>query len=412
MPVRELNVSGYRSVRDIRLRLKRTNVLVGANGCGKSNLYRSMMLLSAAARGNFASIIADEGGMPSILWAGARRKNEKARLHLEVTLKDLSFSMECGRIPFNDRFTAELVCFINDPDIKTEEVSLVSKGKSVSLLKRSSARITARNMDGRRLEYPLAVTNNESVLSGLRDPQKFPELARLREEFLNWRFYHHFRTDIGSLLRQPQVGVLTPVLSDDGRDVAAALATIKAIGDYGALNEAIDDAFPGSRLEIDSQYGQFAIKFQMPGFERPFDCLEISDGTLQYLCLLAALLSPRPPALLALNEPEASIHPDLSEALAKLIVRASKKSQIWITTHSYDLARFIAAHGGNEPIELEKIRGETRVRTEHAEPDADSDDVTEFYDRDEPDQEDEAEQNANLAEDQDEDEDDDDDDDW
>ncbi|HEY9680118.1 MAG TPA: AAA family ATPase [Oculatellaceae cyanobacterium] len=409
MPVRELHVKGYRSIRDLRLKLKRINVLVGPNGCGKSNLYRSMMLLSAAATGRFATILAKEGGMASVLWAGRNHKHEKPRLLLEVTMKGISYSLECGRVPISER-PENLACFSNDPDIKVEEVKQLSKGRPpVSLVKRVKGGISARNMDGRLLQYPLAVQGNESVLSGLRDPQKFPELALLREEFLNWRFYHHFRTDIASPLRQPQVGVMTPVLSDDGLDVAAALATINAVGDSTALSEAIDDAFPGSKLRIDSNAGEFTLTLQMPGFNRSFDGLEISDGTLQYLCLVAALLSPRPPALLALNEPETSIHPDLSEALAKLIVQASKRSQMWITTHSYELAKFIAIHGGNEAVELEKRRGATCVRgdglieiddEEEEEPDGD------FLD---PDQAEEDELPEGIADELDDDEDDDDD---
>jgi predicted ATPase len=320
-----------------------------------------MMLISAAARGTFAMDLASEGGIPSILWAGQRHKNDKKRLLLEVELKDLAYSIECGRIL---KPPPSLAMFANDPDIKREEVSFRSEGRSTTLLKREGSLLMARDMEGRPVEYPLAVNGTESVLSGLREPQKFPELSALRQEFLNWRFYHQFRTDIDSPLRQPQVGVLTPVMANDGLDVAAALATIQVIGNGDALNSAIDDAFPGAQLQIDSEYGQFSIAFHMPGFDphRPFSALEVSDGTLQYFCLLAALLSPRPPALLLLNEPETSIHPDLNEPLAKLIVQASKRSQIWITTHSRDLANFIAKHGGNETIELEKRRGETIVK--------------------------------------------------
>lgn len=412
MPVRELHVKGYRSVRDLRLKLKRINVLVGPNGCGKSNLYRSMMLLSAAATGRFASILANEGGMASVLWAGRHHKNEKPRLLLEITMKGLSYSLECGRVPISER-PEQLACFANDPDIKVEEVKQVKKDRPpVSLVKRVKGGISARNMDGRLIHYPLAVQGNESVLSGLRDPQKFPELSVLREEFLSWRFYHHFRTDIASPLRQPQVGVMTPVLSNDGLDVAAALATIRAIGDASALDEAIDDAFPNSKLHINSNAGEFALMLQMPGFYRSFDGLEISDGTLQYLCLVAALLSPRPPTLLALNEPETSIHPDLSEALAKLIVHASKRSQIWITTHSYELAKYIAIHGGNEAVELQKRRGATCVRGEGLienddDEQEDQKEQGDFLNADEP--EDDEEMEVGLTDDDDNDDDEDDD---
>jgi len=80
MAITDLTVSGYRSIRDIHLNLGAVNVLVGPNGCGKSNLYRSMYLLHAAASGELARAIAEEGGMPSVLWAGPRR-NEPVRMH-------------------------------------------------------------------------------------------------------------------------------------------------------------------------------------------------------------------------------------------------------------------------------------------------------------------------------------------
>ena len=71
-----------------------------------------------------------------------------------------------------------------------------------------------------------------------------------RAELTNWRFYHEFRTDIRSPIREPQLATLTPIMSDNGHDLASALATISAIGDREALNECISTAFPGSNLSI------------------------------------------------------------------------------------------------------------------------------------------------------------------
>src|SRR5690606_18401700 len=88
---------------------------------------------------------------------------------------------------------------------------------------------------------------------------------------------------------------------------------------------------------------------------------ELSDGTIRYLCLLAALLSPRPPALIALNEPETSLHPELFPPLADLILQASKESQIWLTTHSEKLAALICERTGTSPVHLEMVEGETRA---------------------------------------------------
>jgi predicted ATPase len=178
-----------------------------------------------------------------------------------------------------------------------------------------------------------------------------------------WRFYHHFRTDHESPLRHPQVGVRTPVLGHDGRDLAAALQTINEIGMADELHDAVRQAFPGASLEIehDEDNGMFAVLMRMPGLRRPLRARELSDGTLRYLCLLAALLSPRPPALLALNEPETSLHPDLLEPLARQMVNAAKTSQLWVATHSHKLAELVEKYSGQSPIRLELTSGETRI---------------------------------------------------
>jgi predicted ATPase len=114
-------------------------------------------------------------------------------------------------------------------------------------------------------------------------------------------------------------------------------------------------------LIIEAVQTRFSLAMHMPEFHRPFEGPELSDGTLHYLCLLAALLSPRPPVLLALNEPEASIHPDLTGPLASLIARASQYSQIWMTTHSEPLAEAVCREAGTKPIRLAKVDGETRI---------------------------------------------------
>jgi predicted ATPase len=73
MPLTQLHVSGYRSVRDFTLPLRQVNVITGANGTGKSNLYQALMLVGQAAQGQFARAIGEEGRIPSVLWAGGER---------------------------------------------------------------------------------------------------------------------------------------------------------------------------------------------------------------------------------------------------------------------------------------------------------------------------------------------------
>jgi predicted ATPase len=189
------------------------------------------------------------------------------------------------------------------------------------------------------------------------EPQRYPALSALRDRFLAWRFYHSFRTDPDSPIRRSQVPVRTPALAPDGRDLACALQTILEVGDANGLRAAIDHAFPGSELEL----GGREVKMRTPGLHRALDAHELSDGTLRYLCLIAALLSPRLPPLLALNEPETSLHPDLLDPLAELISGMLRGNHVWLTTHAKELAEGVAKRTGTEPVRLTKEKGETRI---------------------------------------------------
>ncbi|MFY9510909.1 MAG: AAA family ATPase, partial [Rubrivivax sp.] len=155
------------------------------------------------------------------------------------------------------------------------------------------------------------------------------------------------------------------VLGHDGADWAAALATIREIGDRAALDAAVADAFEGARLEVTLVHERFEVLMHQPGLLRPLRAAELSDGTLRYLLWVAALLTPRPPPLLVLNEPETSLHPDLLPALGRLIARAAHETQVFVVTHS---SRLIAAIEDGAPdaeavlrLPLDKRLGETRV---------------------------------------------------
>jgi predicted ATPase len=151
-------------------------------------------------------------------------------------------------------------------------------------------------------------------------------------------------------------------LDHDGRDLAAALQTIIEIGDAGTLASAIEDAFPGAEMWIEFDQGQFQVAFKQYGLLRPLSSAELSDGTLCYLLWVAALLTPRPPALMVLNEPETSLHPDLVPALARLIQKVSQSSQVWVVTHSTTLSQQLTKIDHSQLVCLEKVLGETQVR--------------------------------------------------
>ncbi|TIN81353.1 MAG: chromosome segregation protein SMC, partial [Mesorhizobium sp.] len=159
----------------------------------------------------------------------------------------------------------------------------------------------------------------------------------------------------------PQVGFRSPVLASDGANLAAAFQTIVEIGDELLLMRILGQAFPGCVFYSDNTGGRFRMMMQREGLSRPLEPAEFSDGTLRFLCLAVALLSPRPPAFIALNEPENSLHPQMLPALASLIAEASRYSQIWLTSHSPELANLIEKHRSFSLYQLSMVEGETRM---------------------------------------------------
>jgi predicted ATPase len=362
--IKRIRVCGYRSIRELCLDLQPINVLTGPNGCGKSNLYNSLVLIGRAAQGQLAHAIAEEGGTPSVFWAGGervryQRKKPPKRVVLGFEGEEFAYELQVGLPGFNEHALGTK--FKLDPRVKEEYIWPSQTKRRILMLKRDEPSAWLRNSEGNMITYPFKISKHESVLSQIIDPHLYPEISALRNEILSWRFYHHFRTDLESPLRQPQIGVQTTVLSHDGSDLAAALQTILEIGDETVLRETITEAFAGTTLLIDAIDTLFNIRLQMPGLLRPLQARELSDGQLRFLCLSAALLSPRPPSLLALNEPETSLHPDLINSLARLMVRASKHTQLWITTHSRRLAESIEQHSGLPRVRLCMVDGETKV---------------------------------------------------
>lgn len=361
MAIKTLSIKGYRSIQNLRLSMDNVNVVSGANGCGKSNLYQAVYLLAKAVNGELSKTLALEGGMPSVLWAGKKqqitRTKKPVRLVLSIQTDDFNYEIVCG-LP-----KPSLSEFMLDPEVKEEYIWLGdSKRSSNILMKRQGGSAWITKADGKPIPYPVGLSHSESILSQLQDPHLYPELFSLSNEIKKWRFYHHFRTDPESLIRSPQIGIRTEVLSNDGYNLAAALQTIIEIGDSELLSKAIDRAFPGAKLfiSIDNKT-RFEVQLQMPGVMRPLEARELSDGTLRYLCLIAALLSPRPAPLLALNEPEMSLHPDLMQPLSELIASASQYSQIWVTTHSPELATMIENSSGIKIINLVRNEAGTQI---------------------------------------------------
>lgn len=247
------------------------------------------------------------------------RPGNPVGLRLGFGADDFSYAIDFG-LP-----APSTTAFARDPEIRRECIWSGPVLRPAALLcDRHNSIVRLREDDG-TWSSPFPIRLYDSMLSEFADPRRAPEVLSLRERIRSWRFYDHFRTDATAPARRNHVGTRTPVL--------------------------------GRRLDL---------RLRQHGLLRPLGVAELSDGTLRYLLWIAALLTPRPPGLLVLNEPETSLHFDLLTPLAELISSTAAKSQIIAVSHSRALIDALSRSvrsGGTQIsiIELAKDFGETHV---------------------------------------------------
>lgn len=363
LAVREFSAAGYRSLQRIAYPMSRLDVFVGANGVGKSNLYRALELLRAAAANTLGHDLAREG-LDLAMWAGVRKGGKPPRIQLSA-----SFS-EPDRLEAAYRYEVEVgypppgsASLGVEPEIKAESLTYFAGRRPVRLMDRDGPSVVARDEDGRLVSIDIDILPSETVLGRLEDPSRYPGMDLVRRTLLEWRFYHDLRTDAGSPLRQRCVAVATPTLASDGSNLAAVFATLAHIReDTVDLDAAVGGAFPGARLIVPApdRTASFAMMYrEFP--QRLFEASELSDGTLRFLGLAGALMAYRLPPFVALNEPESSLHPDLMEPLGRMVAQAAERTQVWLVTHSERLAQAIDKTGAGAIRTVRKKDGATTI---------------------------------------------------
>lgn len=375
--ITRLAVSGYRSIRELVLSPGRLTIVTGANGAGKSSLYRALRLLADVAQGRIVQSLAMEGGLQSTLWAGPEKFSRAMKMGAAPIQPLAGASPRALKLGFaSDTYgfaidlgpsSTATMFFPLDPQIKVEaQWTGPVLGRSGLFAERRGLSVRIRDDNGEWRQAATALAGVDSMMThcaGMRDAH---DLSILRETMRRWRFYDNLRTDREAPARRPQVATFTPALADDGGDLAAALATIDEIGAARALAETIADAFPGGAIQFSTE-GYFEVLMRQHGLLRPLRMAELSEGTLRYLQLAAALLTPRPPPLMVFNEPEASLHPSLIAPLARLMRKAAADTQIIVVSHSAGLVDALRGDDACVEIALEKQLGET-LAPEHEPP--------------------------------------------
>jgi predicted ATPase len=306
------------------LDLEPLNVLIGPNASGKSNLIEAISLL-AATPGDLLKPFKDGGSFGDWFWKGS----EARKAEIVVVLEQESF-LEEGRLSYllEIRLSGTRL-FISAEVLRAEDIDLFSRTPTEAKL---------RTFDGG--EADVQVNHQKSVLSQIRDFGNYPDLTEVGKQFDNIRFFRGWPLGRGGVLRKPQeVNAPDDFLLEDGSNLGLILNGLQnrsktkrlILEKLRLVYEAVED------VTTKVQTGTIQIFFHEEGLVNSIPAARLSDGTLHYLCLLTILLHPSPPPLICIEEPELGLHPDIIPHVADLLLDASKRTQLIVTTHSETL---------------------------------------------------------------------------
>ena len=314
--------------------LRSLNVLIGPNGSGKSNFIEALELLRATPS-DFAAAIRDGGGAAEWLWKGRDpRKPAEISVVLDEgspTRRPLKYRLEFtdvkSRVEVVDEAIEEL-----EPEPGKSDVFFYYRFQT------GHPAINIRNPKGsttkRRLQRD-SLRPDQSVLAQRKDPDLYPEVTWVGRSLGDVQIFREWTFGRYVPLRQPQPADLPEGrLSPDGRNLALVLNQIEHTG--GArFDELLKNFFPRfDRMSTRVLGGTVQFYLHETGFGAPIPATRLSDGTIRFVALLAMLLTPTPPPLACIEEPELGLHPDAVALLADVLVEASDRMQLVVTTHS------------------------------------------------------------------------------
>ena len=354
------------------LSLEPLNVLIGPNASGKSNLIEALSLL-AAAPGDLQAPIREGGGVHEWLWKGAI---ETPTATVEVTTEyptgptALRYRLSFGAIGTRFELRDEVVeneTPTNPYDTQPYFYYQYQEGQPV-LKVRGDMEATSETGFKRRLMRE-DVKPDQSILSQRRDPDSYPELTYLANQLERMRFYREFHVGRHTPPRLPQnTDLQQDRLLEDASNLGLVLS--------GLLNQPplkqrildkLREFYPSIRdIVISVSGGTVQIFFHEAGLRHPVPATRLSDGSLRYLCLLAVLCHPNPPPVVCIEEPEVGLHPDVIPEVADLLVEASARSQLLVTTHS-DILVDALTNVPEAVVVCEKLDGATQLRRLNAE---------------------------------------------
>jgi len=303
------------------------NVLIGANGSGKSNLIEAIALLRAAAT-DPGPVMRRGGGINEWIWKGAPRG---------TAIVEAVIGNPHGPQPLRHRLAFRAnnqVSQLDDERIENEHPETgkaepyfyyrFQQGHPVINVKGTERGLTRE-----------AVDENLSILAQRRDPEAYPEISYLASAYEKIRIYREWAFGRNTVFREPQkADMRNDRLEEDFSNLGLFLNRLRRVPKAkSAILTVLGDLYDGlDDFDVSVEGGTVQVFFTEGEFTIPAN--RLSDGSLRYLCLLAILCDPEPPPLICIEEPELGLHPDILPKVADLLIDASERTQLIITTHS------------------------------------------------------------------------------
>lgn len=328
------------------------NVMIGPNASGKSNLIESLELLHAAPTA-FADAIRDGGGAAEWLWKG-QKAAKPASIEAIISAPawpDLRYRLSFTSVGQRTEVTDEVLENAEKQDPSKSDVFFFYRFQA------GRPAINVREIVKGNGESPGTVRHlerqslipDESVLSQRKDPDLYPELTWVGQQFTRIQMFREWSLGRYAALRQPQPADLTTdVLLPDVRNLGLILNEIEHNDASTEFNELLSKFLPRfKRFSTRIQGGTVQFYLHETGLQSPVPATRLSDGTIRFMAMLALLLWPTPPPLLCIEEPELGLHPDAVAMLADLLVAASSRTQLIVTTHADELVSALSEHANS-----------------------------------------------------------------
>ena len=317
--------------------LEPLNVLIGPNGAGKSNVIEAIELLAAMSV-DFASAIRDGGGAREWLWKGPGRAVPST---IDVVLAAstptkrplrhrIEFSEVGGRVEVLDEAIEEVA----PPPDEADVCFYYRYQRGFPVIYQHGYPVITAAGERRRMRRE-TLLSDQSILAQRKDPDQYPEVTWLGRQLASFATFREWSFGRYAELRRPQPADLPDDrLLPDSRNLAHLLNQIDH-HDPQTFNQLLRRFFPRfERMSTRVSGGTIQFYLHEPGFSAPIPASRLSDGTIRFVAMLATMLAPKPPPLVCIEEPELGLHPDALDIIAELLLDASNRTQLIVTTHS------------------------------------------------------------------------------